>query len=153
MTFDPKMMMARWCAGCLYPEDLPGFAADALEAGFDGPALRALAGMRRPIGEDVGDLREKAIQEVGEPPLSTMEAALILCRKIAKEIVDGTVAPIKGASMIHAFGFDLEYPHWIDTFDTYGMEGDDPGKYVMSKELFEQEVIEEARRLLKRKEI
>ena len=39
IPFDPNLFVAKWYCEKLLPEDMPGFAADALEAGFDGPAF------------------------------------------------------------------------------------------------------------------
>src|SRR5262249_22102880 len=51
-AFDPNLFVARWYCSTVNPEEMPAFAADALEAGFDGPALRRLAALIRPTSYD-----------------------------------------------------------------------------------------------------
>ncbi len=40
----PTLLAAQWITGDLYADAMPGIAADLLEAGYDTPSLRRLAG-------------------------------------------------------------------------------------------------------------
>ena len=75
---DLPLLQVRWVLGGLRPEDLPDYAALALEQGFDGTALRQLAGLVRPTLADLGTLPEKAFTEIGLPPIDTDEAVDLL---------------------------------------------------------------------------
>ena len=87
----PILIAARWVSHDLYNEDMPGIAADLLEAGYDTPALIRLAGeMQIYASPDANRLIGKAFYELGVPwPLSEVQAKLIATRQIAREAVAG----------------------------------------------------------------
>ena len=58
---DAQMLQARWVLGDLTNHELVNQAALALKQGFDGTALRLLAGLVKPDLRDVGDLPEGAL--------------------------------------------------------------------------------------------
>jgi hypothetical protein len=65
---DPELLQARWVLGRLDAEELVSGAILALELGFDGTALRQLAGLERPAIKDLGALPERAFVEMGLKP-------------------------------------------------------------------------------------
>lgn len=90
-TLTPILLAARWISHDLYNEDMPGIAADLLEAGYDTPALIRLAGeMQIYESPDADRLIGKAFHELGIPwPLSEVQAGLIATRQIAREVIAG----------------------------------------------------------------
>src|SRR5438270_12993282 len=72
-TFNPDLFVAKWYCSKVLPEDMPQFAADALEAGYDGLALRRLASLMRPTSRDVGDLFERVLREIGTVKVQSKE--------------------------------------------------------------------------------
>ena len=86
--------------GKLAAETLPDVAIQALGRGFDGPALRELAGLQRPTEQDIGNLFERALKEVGCLPISKREAGLIVANDIAQDIINGNIEPYEGARRI-----------------------------------------------------
>jgi hypothetical protein len=86
--------------GELPVDELPSAAADALEAGYDSPSLRQLAASSGADAEKIGDLFKKSLDELGIPIPSPSEAGLALARRIARDVVRGTVAPYDGAKQI-----------------------------------------------------
>ena len=62
---DPELLQARWVLGGVTPDELVGQAVVALENGFDGRALRQLAGLTKPTLRDLGMLPARAFAEMG----------------------------------------------------------------------------------------
>jgi hypothetical protein len=62
---DPQLLQARWVLGGLAADELVNQAVLALEQGFDGTALRQLAGFVKPSLRDLGALPERAFAEMG----------------------------------------------------------------------------------------
>ncbi|QIN80497.1 hypothetical protein GBA65_20470 [Rubrobacter marinus] len=91
---------ARYYLGNLPPDEMPGIALRALEAGYDGPALLGLARMSEPTMQDAGPLFERALGEVGLSPLPAKEAGLRVAGNVARKMVSGEVRPYEGAYLI-----------------------------------------------------
>ena len=87
----PRLIAAQWVANDIYAERMPRIAADLLEAGYDTPALRLLAGeMQAQCRADVEELAGKAFRELGVPyPVTEVQANLIVTRQIAREVIAG----------------------------------------------------------------
>jgi hypothetical protein len=85
----PRLIAAKWMLGDLYAEQMPGIAADLLEAGYDTPSLRRLAGETQiACSADVEDLVAKMCREIGmDYPLPKQLAQFILSRQIAREVL------------------------------------------------------------------
>lgn len=147
-TFNPDLFVAKWYCSKVLPEDMPQFAADALEAGYDGLALRRLAGLTRPTSRDVGDLFERVLREIGTVKVQSKEQALIfLSRLTAMDIVEGRIEPLRGAEILANYAMALEYPYFIAEFVQLA---DMPlwGDYAPNRQKLAQEIIAEARLLL-----
>jgi hypothetical protein len=99
-SLTPILIAARWISHDLSNEDMPGIAADLLEAGYDTPALIRLAGEMQIYGSpDADRLIGKAFHELGIPwPLSEVQAGLIATRQIAREVIAGKRDPYRAAS-------------------------------------------------------
>lgn len=87
----PLLLAARWQSHDLYGEDMPRVAADMLEAGYDTPALRRLAGeVQVASSSDVEPLVTQVFHELGVAfPLSGVRARMITSRQVAREVVAG----------------------------------------------------------------
>jgi hypothetical protein len=56
-VFNPNLFVSKWYCSMVGRENMPAFAAaDALEAGYDGPALRKLSGLIKPTSWEIGTL-------------------------------------------------------------------------------------------------
>ena len=100
---EPEVVAARWACGEIYPEKMPGIAADLLESGLDSPSLRRLAGeMHVQRIADVQEIVEKMFRELGvELPPSEAEAKQCTSRQIAREVIAGLRNPWKAAAELH----------------------------------------------------
>jgi hypothetical protein len=80
-NLDPELLQARWFLGGIEPEQFVAIAVAALEQGFDGVALRQLAGLSRPTLNDLGTLPARVFADMGLKPIQQDEAvALLLAR-------------------------------------------------------------------------
>jgi hypothetical protein len=109
-TFNPDLFVAKWYCGSVYIENLPQFAADALEAGYDGPALRRLAGLMKPTLTDVGDLFQRSLAEIGTITIQNLEqATILLARTTARDIIEQKIDPIHGMNAIAGLAWAVDY--------------------------------------------
>ena len=76
--FDPELLQLRWVLEGITPETLPDQAALALGQGFDGTALRQLAGLVRPTFRELETLPDRAFTELGFNSISKEQAATSL---------------------------------------------------------------------------
>ena len=97
MRVDPKRIAIEYYFGDLQYWKIPGIAAKALEDGFDGPALRKLAGLanltRKEIrAEDVRSTEiDSAFCEMGvDAPITEQEAQLTLATESANRALRGS---------------------------------------------------------------
>ena len=107
---------ALWTLERLSSEDLPSVAWDALEIGFDGPALRRVAALDKPSSFEVGELFRKALSEMGKSALSKPEAAMLLAKEIAQQVISGNKKPLEGASEIWRLACQSDFPEQITIF-------------------------------------
>src|SRR5258708_4710234 len=98
--FLPQRAAARWFAGKLANSDWPATARDALEAGFDGKALRRLASLEKANHWDVANFIDPALSEMGAPNMSIEDALLWSAKDICRDIDRGFRDPFDGAAEI-----------------------------------------------------
>jgi hypothetical protein len=80
---DPELLQARWVLGGLNPEQMVSQAILALEMGFDGTALRQLAGLTPSEQRDLGRLPERAFDEMGLKSCDRDQAVALLVARQA----------------------------------------------------------------------
>jgi len=87
----PELVLSQWISHELYGEQMPGVAADLLDAGYDTPSLRRLAGETEiQNSADAEALVGSVFKELGLPyPISIRAAKLITSRQIAREVIAG----------------------------------------------------------------
>lgn len=91
---------------------MPQIAQDALEQGYDGPALRYLAGLINPVEADV-DLKEidSAFHEMGvDAPLTKDEARLSLAAEAVARVLSGNANVFDEATHIAIYLCEWHYP-------------------------------------------
>ena len=93
-----EVITARWVLDLLPSEEIPKVATEALVEGFDTPSLRIIAGISNPVLSEIKPIFEKALQELQIAKSSREEAALILSRHYAQQIINGIITPYEGAS-------------------------------------------------------
>jgi len=76
--FDPHLLQIRWVLGGVTADEWVDQAVLALDQGFDGTALRQLAGLMNPTQRDLGNLRDRALAEMGLNPCDKDRAVSFL---------------------------------------------------------------------------
>jgi len=91
MSFDPGAIAVLYYFGDLQYWKLPEIAANALEQGYDGRALRILAGLTKPTASDIRDEEiDAAFREMGVvAPIPKDQARLILAKQSAAKAING----------------------------------------------------------------
>jgi hypothetical protein len=102
VKLSPQMFAARWICGDIYGEDTQAIAADLLEAGYDSPSLRQLAGaIQIQSRADAADLMKRIIREFNLPvQFPVDQACLIVSRQIARTVIAGRRDPWRGCADI-----------------------------------------------------
>jgi hypothetical protein len=75
---DPQLLQARWVLGGVAADEWVDQAVSALDEGFDGTALRQLAGLMNPTQRDLGSLPDRALAEMGLNPCEKDQAVSFL---------------------------------------------------------------------------
>ncbi|AOS63268.1 hypothetical protein [Actinoalloteichus hymeniacidonis] len=91
-TPPPEQVAAWWVLGLLETDRVPWWAAEWLVQGWDGPALRELAGLGAEDAREIRDLMPSVLQEVAVAPFATqVEAAEACFRYLARLCLQGLV--------------------------------------------------------------
>lgn len=146
-AFNPDLFVAKWYCSEVWSEDMPKFAADALEAGYDGPALRRLSGLTRPTSVEIGDLFQRALAEVGKVDILSQEQGVLLrSRMIAADIVEGRIDPFQGANILAGYARILNYQILAEFLELSEM----PfwGDYAPTKKTIIESILDHARLLI-----
>lgn len=98
----PPLLASRWLSGDLRGDDMPGIAADLLEAGYDSHSLRRLAGeMEASNSAALEPLVGATFRELDvNYPISESDAKIIVSRQIACEVIAGTRNPWVAANYL-----------------------------------------------------
>lgn len=159
LPFSPQLIQARWTLAKLASEDAPKLAQGALEVGFDGKNIRRIAGLINPNHADLLPLIPGFFAEMGiAVPMGREEAAWSLARLIAEAISEGQITPYEGAKFIWRDIVNEVWPneqHPLLSFVGCASDYEDCESYSQHPEgrrrEIEQEIIEDARALLKSK--
>src|SRR5215470_16723909 len=95
LAFSPDRVAARWYAGKMLDTDWPAAARDALEAGYDGPALRRVAGLEEANRWEIARHIETALRELGTNKLDASEAWDWCFKEVCRQIVDKERDPLQ----------------------------------------------------------
>jgi hypothetical protein len=138
-------VVAEWYLGLYPPEKMPMLAVWGLEQGFDGPALRELAGHTNATRSDEGELIERALRELGKEPLDVSSAGRLLTRFLCQRIVSGKMSPYDGAARIWSIYDRCGRPKSLIPFVGFASEWEDD---LNHRDHYEKLIAEAARKLL-----
>lgn len=109
---------------------MPGVAADALEAGFDGRALRNLAGLVRPTAWEADPLWQRAQSELQLGPMSKEDALLLVADWLIDDFEAGNRCLRSTARWLERLCWQNDYDHRLmnifqleDVRDAEGFNG------------------------------
>ena len=154
-----KIAAALWSLNYLGSEQLPEIAAAWLEQGLSSPTMNILAGESQPMMSEVGPMFQRVLHELNVNIPSQAEAAGLLSKTIAQEIVDGKKSPNVGAEKIWSLATDWEDANIPLAFAGLASEHEDFRDYQHQKYYgeeyckkvlweIEQQIINDARKLL-----
>lgn len=95
-----EIVAARVALGMLKSEELQEAAVKALMAGLDSPSMRLLAGLQKGEAMEAVGLFNRALLELGISSLGREEAANLLAREVARQIITASIEPYVGAQRI-----------------------------------------------------
>lgn len=121
MAFDPSLIEAKLALRRLGPDELPGLAVDALEAGLDGPAIRRLAALISPSGWETDQLIPGFMAQARLQSISQEEASLRLAKALAHRILSSGLDPLYYARDFELLWIQSDY---LLCLSAVGMTGD-----------------------------
>jgi hypothetical protein len=117
MPVDREQLAVLYYFGDLEYWKLPRIAADVLEEGYDGPALRTLAGLASLSSHDIRaeDIRaneiDSAFCEMGvNPPITKDQARLVLATESAQKALHGQSNVFEEATHVRIHLCELSEP-------------------------------------------
>jgi len=129
MAFDKRLFEAKWALGEIYPEDLPALAWDAVEAGYDGPALRRLGALEKPSGWETDRFMPAVLEELSIRSISPSEAALVLSQAEARRILAEKSDPLLQLGRFYRYWLASDYSRELSTIgnldDAYSWSSED----------------------------
>jgi hypothetical protein len=142
---DIELLQVRWLLNGINPEELPAKALAALEHGYEGTALRRLAGLVRPTRADLGNLPEQTFADMDLKPIDEDQAVALL---IARG--EPFITPVV-AALVEAFPDAA--PRWRKHIASWG--GAPAGSYVemaelvhfVVEDLYEKQKLDEVQRM------
>jgi hypothetical protein len=94
VSFDPRIVEAKLTLGQIGFSELPALAVEALEAGFDGPAIRRMAALVRPTGFETDELLARFMSDAGLVQIDPGEACTRLAVELATDILSHKLDPL-----------------------------------------------------------
>jgi hypothetical protein len=98
---------------------MPSLAWHALEAGFDGRALRRLAALNKPNWSEVQHLLPRVRAELGMKVIAIEEASYRVAKQRAQEILESGKDPLLLTRAFELLWIKAGYPAW--PFSVVGM--------------------------------
>jgi hypothetical protein len=118
MPFDRRSIEAKLALGRISPENMPKVAWDALEAGYDGPAVRRMAAFNIPTGFEVDAILPGFLQETAMRAISQEEAAIRVACDLAHEIIDSRKDPLPYAETFYRLWISCDYTRELGSLGT-----------------------------------
>jgi hypothetical protein len=115
MPFDPRSVEAKLSLQRIHPEDMPSLAWDALEAGFDGPAVCRMAGLIKPGGYEVDMLLPAFMEQTQMCLLPKVQASQRVAYDLAREIIESDKDPLEYARTFERLWIAADYPIELST--------------------------------------
>jgi hypothetical protein len=125
-NLDIELLQARWVLGGIEPDELVRVALSALELGFNGTALRQLAGLSLPTSRDLGTLPTRAFAEMGLKTIDREQAVFVLLDRGEPKVLSNLARAFPdfsgrwkkhiafwGASSCHLYLGMAEFVHFV----------------------------------------
>lgn len=110
MIFDPRLVEAKIALQQIGFQEFPALAGDALEAGFDGPAIRRMAALVQPTGFETDELLHRFMLEAELAAISPFAACVRLAIQLATEILDRNLDALPYLGKFERWFMLADYP-------------------------------------------
>jgi hypothetical protein len=110
MPFDRDIVEANIALARIPPEVMPALAADALEAGLDGPAIRRMAALEKPSGWETDQILPRFMAEAGLHKIAPRDGAIRIARNLARCIVRENLDPLPHLGKFYSLYWQSDYP-------------------------------------------
>lgn len=143
-----KEAILAYALGGPVSDALPAVGLEALEAGYDSPSLRKLAGCgRADPSKMVQELFERSVNELGLVIPAPPEAGLAMAKIVAQDVLSGRYGPYDGARRI--WGLRSRFPDLkqLTIFVGLASEYEDDEAH---RDEYVRGIMEECRRLVAR---
>jgi len=118
MAFNKKIVEAKLALGAIHPEDFPAVAIEALEAGVDGPVTRRVAGLIRPTGFEMDELKAAFMAEAGLAEIDAKLAAARLAQDLAREVLRKGKDPLRYTGAFMRLWIAADYAETVQDLGT-----------------------------------
>ena len=118
MAFNRYVIEAKLALGAIHPEDYPGLAIEALDAGVDGPVTRRTAGLIHPTGHETDQLRAAFMAEAGLQDIDPNRAAARLAQDLAREVLRGGKDPLSFTRAFERLWIAADYASSVQDLGT-----------------------------------
>lgn len=153
MPYDFEVVQAMWTLGRFPPGLLPDVAAEAMVAGFEGPAVLDVASYHPPLLDGIDKAMDAALREMGRPPMTRSRAAWLVARYLARFVTAGKLNAYEWGKEMGSYWMDMsrEMLEYQDVGLLYGL-ADSYEDYPESRNKYLREMLEEARAFATRAE-
>jgi hypothetical protein len=110
MPFDRDIIEAKISLHLILSNELPLLAVDALEAGFDGPAVRRLAALHPMASFEIAEALPRAMSEMGMTFMEPGQAGLRLARYLCRQTL-AAEDPLPELFKLEGLYYRSGYPH------------------------------------------
>jgi hypothetical protein len=108
--FDPQIFEAEVALKLIPSETLPSVAQEAMEAGYDGPAVLRMAILEANAGWEIDQALQRMLAELGLSAIDPEEAALWLAKERARRILSSDENPLESMRYFHRLTEAGGYP-------------------------------------------
>lgn len=115
VAFDRELVEAKLALELIPSAEMPKMAQDALEAGFDSPAVLRLAVLEQPTYFEVRDVLAQAVKDLGLSQLTKSEAALRIAKWLAKEVLSSGKDPLSCIQEFQRLWICAGYPRELSS--------------------------------------
>jgi hypothetical protein len=122
MALSKWVVEAKLALGAIHPEDFPAMAIELLEAGIDGPVTRRIAGLIRPTGYEVDQLKPAFMAEAGLAEIDPRAAAARLAQDLAREVLRNGKDPLRFTRAFERLWIGADYADRVQGLGTMGDE-------------------------------
>ena len=115
VPFDRELIEAKLALELIPSAEMPQMAQDALEAGFDSPAVLRLAVLEKPTYFEVRDVLAQASKELGLGQLTKSEAAVRIAKHLAQEVLTSGRDPLSCVKDLGSLWIRAGYPRELSS--------------------------------------